>query len=51
LTPAEQLMARESLATIAVARPRDLDIIVLDNHHSGETGCRRAIPDAGSTAA
>ncbi|HEV7259190.1 MAG TPA: thiamine pyrophosphate-dependent enzyme [Bosea sp. (in: a-proteobacteria)] len=34
----EQLMAFGSLATIAVARPRNLDIIVLDNQHFGETG-------------
>lgn len=34
----EQLMALGGLATIAVARPRNLTIIVLDNHHFGETG-------------
>jgi thiamine pyrophosphate-dependent acetolactate synthase large subunit-like protein len=34
----EQLMAFGSLATIAVARPRNLTIIVIDNHHFGETG-------------
>lgn len=34
----EQLMAFGSLATIAVAAPRNLDIIVLDNEHFGETG-------------
>jgi thiamine pyrophosphate-dependent acetolactate synthase large subunit-like protein len=34
----EQLMALGSLATIAVACPRNLDIIVLDNEHFGETG-------------
>lgn len=34
----EQLMAFGGLATIAVARPRNLAIIVLDNHHYGETG-------------
>ena len=34
----EQLMALGSLATIAVAKPRNLDIVVLDNHHFGETG-------------
>lgn len=34
----EQLMAFGSLATIAVARPANLDIVVLDNHHFGETG-------------
>lgn len=34
----EMLMAFGALATIAVARPRNLDIIVLDNQHFGETG-------------
>jgi len=34
----EMLMAFGSLATIAVARPANLDIIVLDNQHFGETG-------------
>lgn len=34
----EQLMALGGLATIAAARPRNLDIIVLDNEHFGETG-------------
>ncbi|MET3580341.1 thiamine pyrophosphate-dependent acetolactate synthase large subunit-like protein [Mesorhizobium robiniae] len=34
----EQLMAFGSLATISVARPRNLDLIVLDNQHFGETG-------------
>ncbi len=34
----EQLMAFGSLATISVARPVNLDIIVLDNQHFGETG-------------
>jgi thiamine pyrophosphate-dependent acetolactate synthase large subunit-like protein len=34
----EMLMAFGSLATIAVAAPRNLDIIVLDNQHFGETG-------------
>lgn len=34
----EQLMAFGSLATIAVARPKNLAIVVLDNHHFGETG-------------
>lgn len=34
----EQLMAFGSLATIAVANPKNLDIIVLDNQHFGETG-------------
>ena len=34
----EQLMAFGSLATISVARPANLDLIVLDNQHFGETG-------------
>jgi thiamine pyrophosphate-dependent acetolactate synthase large subunit-like protein len=34
----EQLMAFGSLATIAVAKPANLDIIILDNQHFGETG-------------
>ena len=34
----EQLMAFGALATISVARPRNLDVIVLDNEHFGETG-------------
>lgn len=34
----EQLMALGSFATIAVAGPRNLTIVVIDNHHFGETG-------------
>jgi thiamine pyrophosphate-dependent acetolactate synthase large subunit-like protein len=34
----EQLMAFGALATIAVAKPKNLDVIVLDNQHFGETG-------------
>ena len=34
----EQLMAFGSLPTIVVANPDNLDIIVLDNQHFGETG-------------
>jgi len=34
----EQLMAFGSLATISVVRPKNLDLIVLDNQHFGETG-------------
>jgi thiamine pyrophosphate-dependent acetolactate synthase large subunit-like protein len=34
----EQLMAFGALATIAVARPKNLDIVVIDNQHFGETG-------------
>lgn len=38
----EQLMAFGSLATISVAAPRNLDIIVLDNQHFGETGMQES---------
>jgi thiamine pyrophosphate-dependent acetolactate synthase large subunit-like protein len=34
----EMLMALGALATIAVQRPRNLSIIVMDNEHYGETG-------------
>lgn len=34
----EQLMAVGGLATIAVAQPRNLDVVVIDNQHFGETG-------------
>jgi thiamine pyrophosphate-dependent acetolactate synthase large subunit-like protein len=34
----EQLMAFGSLATIAVAKPRNLVVVVIDNGHFGETG-------------
>ena len=34
----EQLMAFGALATIAVARPKNLDLVILDNQHFGETG-------------
>jgi thiamine pyrophosphate-dependent acetolactate synthase large subunit-like protein len=34
----EQLMGLGSLATIAVARPGNLDLVVIDNKHYGETG-------------
>jgi thiamine pyrophosphate-dependent acetolactate synthase large subunit-like protein len=34
----EQLMAFGALATIAVAQPKNLDIVVIDNQHFGETG-------------
>jgi thiamine pyrophosphate-dependent acetolactate synthase large subunit-like protein len=34
----EMLMAMGSFATIAVARPRNLAVIVIDNEHYGETG-------------
>ncbi len=34
----EMLMGVGSLATIAVQRPRNLSVVVLDNEHYGETG-------------
>jgi thiamine pyrophosphate-dependent acetolactate synthase large subunit-like protein len=34
----EQLMGLGGLATIGVAGPRNLDIVVIDNQHFGETG-------------
>ena len=38
----EQLMGLGGLATIAVAQPRNLAIVVLDNGHYGETGMQRS---------
>lgn len=38
----EMLMAFGALATISVAKPRNLDIIVLDNEHYGETGMQES---------
>ena len=38
----EQLMAFGSLATIAVAKPRNLVVVVVDNGHFGETGMQRS---------
>lgn len=38
----EQLMAFGSLATIAVAKPRNLTIVVIDNQHFGETGMQQS---------
>lgn len=38
----EQLMAFGSLATIAVAKPSNLDVIVIDNQHFGETGMQQS---------
>lgn len=43
----EMLMAFGALATIAVARPTNLDIIVLDNQHFGETGMQPSHTDSG----
>ena len=38
----EQLMALGGLATIAVAKPANLDVFVLDNEHYGETGMQQS---------
>lgn len=38
----EMLMGIGSLATVAVERPANLSIVVLDNEHYGETGMQRA---------
>jgi thiamine pyrophosphate-dependent acetolactate synthase large subunit-like protein len=38
----EQLMGLGGLATIAVAKPRNLTIAVIDNGHFGETGMQRS---------
>ncbi len=38
----EQLMALGALATIAAAAPANLSIVVLDNHHYGETGMQKS---------
>ena len=43
----EMLMAFGALATIAVAKPTNLDIIVLDNQHFGETGMQPSHTDSG----
>lgn len=44
----EQLMGIGSLATIAVKRPPNLTIVVLDNGHYGETGMQRSHSSLGS---
>jgi thiamine pyrophosphate-dependent acetolactate synthase large subunit-like protein len=38
----EQLMGLGGLATIAVAKPKNLSIVVVDNGHFGETGMQRS---------
>ena len=43
----EQLMAFGALATISVARPKNLDVIVLDNQHYGETGMQASHTGSG----
>lgn len=43
----EQLMALGSVATIAVAQPRNLIVVVIDNGHFGETGMQLSHTGAG----
>lgn len=43
----EQLMGFGGIATIAVARPRNLAIAVVDNEHYGETGMQASHTGAG----
>lgn len=43
----EQLMGLGGLATIAVRRPRNLSVVVLDNGHYGETGGQLSHSGAG----
>jgi thiamine pyrophosphate-dependent acetolactate synthase large subunit-like protein len=38
----EQLMGLGGLATIGVAKPKNLSIVVIDNGHFGETGMQRS---------
>lgn len=38
----EQLMGLGGLATIALRRPKNLSVVVLDNGHFGETGMQRS---------
>ena len=38
----EQLMGLGALATIAAAAPANLSVVVLDNHHYGETGMQKS---------
>jgi thiamine pyrophosphate-dependent acetolactate synthase large subunit-like protein len=38
----EQLMGLGGLATIAIAKPKNLTIVVLDNGHFGETGMQKS---------
>jgi thiamine pyrophosphate-dependent acetolactate synthase large subunit-like protein len=44
----EQLMGIGSLATIAVKRPANLTVVVLDNGHFGETGMQRSHSSLGT---
>lgn len=47
----ELLMGLGSLATIAVQRPRNLRIVVIDNEHYGETGGQRTHTASGADLA
>jgi thiamine pyrophosphate-dependent acetolactate synthase large subunit-like protein len=38
----EQLMGLGGLATIAIAKPKNLTIVVIDNGHFGETGMQKS---------
>ncbi|MBD9394096.1 thiamine pyrophosphate-dependent enzyme [Acidovorax sp. ACV01] len=44
----EQLMGIGSLATVAVKRPKNLTLVVLDNGHFGETGMQRSHSSLGT---
>jgi thiamine pyrophosphate-dependent acetolactate synthase large subunit-like protein len=43
----EMLMGLGALATVAVKRPHNLAIVVIDNEHYGETGMQRSHTSAG----
>src|SRR5260370_39119917 len=43
----EMLMGLVALATVAVKRPDNLSIVVIDNEHYGETGMQRTHTSAG----
>ncbi len=47
----EQLMAIGGMTTIAVAAPTNLDIVVLDNEHYGETGMQSSHTNRGTDLA
>jgi thiamine pyrophosphate-dependent acetolactate synthase large subunit-like protein len=43
----EQLMGFGGLATIAIAKPKNLTVVVIDNGHYGETGMQRSATGLG----
>ena len=47
----ESLMGLGSFATVAIQRPRNLAVIVLDNEHYGETGMQRTATSHGTDIA